>query len=579
MPRRPWTTMVHMASKKILRFCTQESLHLAQYRIGSAALGSLHRNGIRNLPPDHRDAEFKGAFKGAVIEGKDVWQHKYNVGNVFRHSLGPILRPRGFAEGFASLVHARGLVSKAGLIAMATVTKSNFAESFELMKSQLETADFVALDLEMTGVDSTLWRKNLELDSCETRYQNLKHSAEKFAVWQCGVCPFKWDQENNKFIAYPYNFFVFPRNELQLEMPSRGFYAQTTSLEFLAKHRFDFNACVYDGISYLSHDQETSARKRLGLDPKSKKQSSSEDTDIPLTKSGHVIFTERMRVQIGEWRDGLLRNRQKWQYSEKLAIPIKSEQDPVIEGIMTSLRPSLGSLRPTMALDVMSFQQTRLVKQVIKKYYPDLVAIVKEKNLVTDRHQVSLIYTSSVEDKAQLLQELADEERQTLEARVSNAVGFRKVIDAVVGAGVPVIGHNCILDMTHIHSKFFGPLPSSIGSFSSSLLQQFPCIVDTKYLLRAEPTLRGVLANRSTSLAIVFSHICQGFADRAVATGRFYFGKGKILNNTFSKVAVEVAEGFQRYGAGKDTGLKHEAGFDAYMTGKTLIISSLIVVT
>lgn len=567
-----------MAAKKILRFCTQESVHLAQYRIGSAALGSLHRNGIRNSSRDRRD----GAFKGAFIEGEDVWQHKYNVGNVFRHSFGPILRPREFAEGFASSVPSRGLVSKAGLVAMATVTKSNFVESLQLMKSQLETADFVALDLEMTGVDSTLWRKNLELDRCETRYQNFKHSAEKFAVWQCGVCPFKWDQEHKKFIAYPYNFFLFPRNELQLEMPSRGFYAQTTSLEFLAKHQFDFNACVYDGISYLSHDQERSARKLLGLAPESKKQGSSEDTDIPLTKSGHVIFTERMRVQIGEWRDGLLRNQQKWQYSERLAIPIgqfKSEQDPVTEGIVTSARPSLGNLRPTMALDVMGIQQTRLVKQVIKKYYPDLVAIVKEKNPSMDRHQVSVMYTSSAEDKAQLLQELADEERQALEARVSNAVGFRKVIDAVVGAGIPVIGHNCVLDMTHIYSKFFGPLPSNMGSFSSSLLQHFPCIVDTKYLLRAEPTLRGVLANRSTSLAIVFSHICQGFADRAVATGRFYFGKGKILNNSFSKVAVEVAEGFQRYGAGNDTGLKHEAGFDAYMTGKTLIISTLIVLT
>lgn len=29
--------------------------------------------------------------------------------------------------------------------------------------------------------------KNIELDSYETRYQNLKHSAEKFVVWQCGV--------------------------------------------------------------------------------------------------------------------------------------------------------------------------------------------------------------------------------------------------------------------------------------------------------------------------------------------------------------------------------------------------------
>jgi poly(A)-specific ribonuclease len=144
-------------------------------------------------------------------------------------------------------------------------------------------------------------------------------------------------------------------------------------------------------------------------------------------------------------------------------------------------------------------------------------------------------------------------------------LGFRKLL--ISESGLPVIGHNCILDMTHLHSKFMTPLPSSAAQFSSSLRTLFPCIVDTKYLIRSEPTLRAVLANRSTSLAIVFSHICQGFANQAVASGRFYFGRGNILNTPFTKVAVEVAEDFRRYGGAKDTGLKHEAGFDAYMTG------------
>ncbi|CAK9206078.1 unnamed protein product [Sphagnum jensenii] len=499
-------------------------------------------------------------------------------------------------RGLSSSSSASG-IKGVGLVAMANVTKRNFVEAYEQLKRHLQVADFVAIDLEMTGVESTVWRRHQEMDTCEIRYQNLKHSAEKFAVWQCGVCPFKWDQTGKKFIAFPYNFFIFPRNELQLDMPSRAFFAQTTSLEFLAKHKFDFNTCVYEGVSYLSRDQEAAARSKLGLGPPCpdiKKQSITGEPEIPLTRSGDVLFAERIRVQVGKWRDGLLSNQRKWQWtdgggggggaggpsvvvkSDLFSLPIDPiKEDPIIPKQDIAVGSSFGSLRPSLVLEPMSTFQSKLVKQVLRKNFHDLVGVVKEKGSAAgsttagDRSQtlIQVIFTSSKEDKNQLLEELAQEERQSLEGRVSEAVGFRKVIDAISESGLPVIGHNCILDMLHLHSKFMTPLPSSAAQFCSSLQSLFPCIVDTKYLLRSEPTLRGVLANRSTSLAIVFSHICQSFANQAVASGRFHFGKGKILNTAFSKVAVEVAQDFRGYGVAKDTGLKHEAGFDAYMTG------------
>ncbi|CAK9196479.1 unnamed protein product [Sphagnum troendelagicum] len=91
----------------------------------------------------------------------------------------------------------------------------------------------------------------------------------------------------------------------KLDMPSRAFFAQTTSLEFLAKHKFDFNTCVYDGISYLSRDQEAAARSQLGLGPRLdvRKQNIAEEHEIPLTRSGDVLFAEKIRVEVGEWRD------------------------------------------------------------------------------------------------------------------------------------------------------------------------------------------------------------------------------------------------------------------------------------
>jgi poly(A)-specific ribonuclease len=95
-----------------------------------------------------------------------------------------------------------------------------------------------------------------------------RFSQRTTGAWaRCGICPFKWSAAQQKWIAYPYNFFVFPQNGLHLELPSWGFFSQTTSLEFLTRHWFDFNECIYDGISYLLHEQEATARALVGLVP------------------------------------------------------------------------------------------------------------------------------------------------------------------------------------------------------------------------------------------------------------------------------------------------------------------------
>ena len=44
-----------------------------------------------------------------------------------------------------------------------------------------------------------------------------------------------------------HNFYVFPRQEVLIDGPSYEFLWQTTSIEFLAKYQFDFNACIHEG--------------------------------------------------------------------------------------------------------------------------------------------------------------------------------------------------------------------------------------------------------------------------------------------------------------------------------------------
>lgn len=83
------------------------------------------------------------------------------------------------------------------------VTRSNFERTLNDLRTHVKAADFVAIDLEMTGVTSAPWRDSLEFDRYDVRYLKVKDSAEKFAVVQFGVCPFRWDSHTHSFVSHP----------------------------------------------------------------------------------------------------------------------------------------------------------------------------------------------------------------------------------------------------------------------------------------------------------------------------------------------------------------------------------------
>lgn len=86
---------------------------------------------------------------------------------------------------------------------LKNVTKSNFESSLEDLRRHVRASDFVSIDLEMTGITSAPWRDSFEYDRFDVRYLKVKDSAEKFAVVQFGVCPFRWDSSKQSFIAHP----------------------------------------------------------------------------------------------------------------------------------------------------------------------------------------------------------------------------------------------------------------------------------------------------------------------------------------------------------------------------------------
>ena len=83
------------------------------------------------------------------------------------------------------------------------------------------------------------------LTTTTTRVQLLE-SGQNFAINQFGLSAFTLTDTG--YVAKTFNFNIFPRSFRNIE---KVFTCQASSLEYLAKHNFDFNKVVYHGIPFL----------------------------------------------------------------------------------------------------------------------------------------------------------------------------------------------------------------------------------------------------------------------------------------------------------------------------------------
>ncbi|XP_057529445.1 poly(A)-specific ribonuclease PARN isoform X1 [Amaranthus tricolor] len=425
---------------------------------------------------------------------------------------------------------------------LKNVTKSNFDETLLNLTTHVKDADFVAIDLEMTGVTSSPWREAFEFDRSDIQYLKVKDSAEKFAVLQFGVCPFRFDSLRNSFVAHPHNFYIFPRQELSADGPAYEFLCQTSSIDFLAKYQFDFNVCIREGVSYLSRSQEDEALSRLNSIYNGKWQSTGEIKDVPLGNVADILFSERMKNHLSEWHDMLLLNRK----AVLPTLPSAIESKQQFETIFLRMRPAL-------RLNGFTSHQLKLIELVTRKHFKDLVFICAYDE--SSIFQKLVVYVESENDKIRLMEEVKNESQQQARKNLKAAAGFRHVIDLLSAEQKLIVGHNCFLDVAHMYHKFIGSLPPSVEEYVSSIHKSFPHIVDTKVMLNVDPSLQLLVNNASTSLASAFSLLCPEIA---------FVDLPHVGIHPCVKVEVQVDD---MRSSNWNSGARHEAGYDAFMTG------------
>ena len=93
------------------------------------------------------------------------------------------------------------------------VTASNFTQCAEEFEQHLASADFVAIDEEMTGIMMDETQPGFG-DSCEERYAKMCKVTNEFTLMQVGFCLFH-NQPDESLVARPFNFYVFPDGMLR----------------------------------------------------------------------------------------------------------------------------------------------------------------------------------------------------------------------------------------------------------------------------------------------------------------------------------------------------------------------------
>ncbi|XP_011839053.1 PREDICTED: poly(A)-specific ribonuclease PARN isoform X2 [Mandrillus leucophaeus] len=328
-----------------------------------------------------------------------------------------------------------------------------------------------------------------------------------FLLFQFGLCTFKYDYTDSKYITKSFNFYVFPK-PFNRSSPDVKFVCQSSSIDFLASQGFDFNKVFRNGIPYLNQEEERQLREQYDEKRSQANGAGALSYVSPNTSKCPVTIPEDQKKFID-------------QVVEKIEDLLQSEENKNLD-----LEPCTGF-------------QRKLIYQTLSWKYPKGIHV---ETLETEKKE-RYIVISKVDEEERKRRE--QEKHAKEQEELNDAVGFSRVIHAIANSGKLVIGHNMLLDVMHTVHQFYCPLPADLSEFKEMTTCVFPRLLDTKLMASTQP-FKDIINN--TSLAEL---------------------EKRLKETPFSPPKVESAEGFPSYDTASEQ--LHEAGYDAYITGLCFI--------
>ncbi|RUS80050.1 hypothetical protein EGW08_012167 [Elysia chlorotica] len=215
---------------------------------------------------------------------------------------------------------------------------------------------------------------------------------------------------------------------------------QSSSIDFLVSHGFDFNKVFREGIPFLTAQQEH--KMRLSLEQKHSDQN-------------NQSFT---------------------------AMEVPENQREFLDGICEKIDAFLAEVdAEPLEIKGCNGLQRKLIYQTVEEKYP--LARLETR---TGENRERFLVLHGAKDAEQLAK--IDQEKRALQMmELDIQVGFTKVVQAITKSEKPVVGHNMLLDVLHCMSHFYGPLPDDLEDFKSVVSTVLPKLIDTKLMANTPP--------------------------------------------------------------------------------------------
>lgn len=357
------------------------------------------------------------------------------------------------------------------------VTMDNFEETLPLVRSAIAECDFMSMDFELSGLfPRTVNTSFTSFDTPQHRYENASQCARTFIPIQFGLCTTKWEATDARYSTQSFTFFIHPH------CGKRGyqFASDLSSLKFLSSQNFDFNTLFAKGIPFLSREK-------------------------------HASIVE-------------LANEAASEGTKRADMPLSDRDRTFVKETLETIKGWLESTETKLQLPACNSFLIRVLYQEIPKHHPDLTLT----HAAVEGQKWRAMTLSRLSESERTA--LAEKEEADRVLRQERMGGFRRVVDLMCAAKKPLIGHNALIDLCHFSYYFLGALPESVIEFGQALLDEFPQVIDTKYLAEH-------LNLDNTALGELFSE----------------FTKDEASHPTIAP-QEDVEE------------QAHEAGYDAYMT-------------
>lgn len=365
------------------------------------------------------------------------------------------------------------------------IDRFNFWEKLPNILKVISEAEYVAVDLEMSGiqVDKPHTGPVVTKPTLQGTYDDARSAAMLYTILQFGFTCISWDLDKKSYVTKTFNIPLYPGVCLYNRY-SRHLYRamkrtvtmSTKSLGFLEEHEFDFSDLFHRGVPYMSlAEYESKEVTDFMADPFPAKEEKFDVLDLPKRA---MEFRNDVEMKVSAYQ---------------VQLDTGTEPTPVkIDGTSGHRLNGL---------------QKRLVHQLLYDKFPRLVALSRDAG-----HFFEIVKR----------REPMPDSIQTRQRTARTQVGARILWDAICGqpfvhnidAGAVVgdslfgwrqvkteleqyetrlrnkspilVGHNMLMDLCFLQSNFVRALPDSLQEFRAITRERLPRIVDTKYLFTRE---------------------------------------------------------------------------------------------